>query len=307
MREPQISIIIVSYNVRELLLACLKSLFEEKELRLEVIVVDNCSSDDSITAIQKGYPTVKCIENKENKGFSEANNQGMRIAQGKYLFLLNPDTEVHPGALERLFRFLENGAPYSIVGPQLLNSDGSLQISAWKDQSAKHLWKETLFLHLLHNDLPYSEQALKQSFELESLSGAALFFHRNLFEKIGGLDPHLFWMEDIDFCFRARKVAPAFYLHDAQVTHHSGQSSRQDYRIPISNQLLSKLKFFRKNKSNFALISGVLACFVFIHSRILMFLLLAPFRKVWRLKLKAYLYTWKRFFRYLLFNDQRVT
>jgi len=219
MLKPRISIIIVSYKVRDLLLACLRSLEKTSGEKgdLEIIVVDNNSGDGTRESVLNEFPNVQFVENKVNAGFSGANNQGMVLAKGDYIFLLNPDTEVVGDAVRELEQYLNRHPECVLVAPQLLNTNGSLQISAWKDHRLSSLLIETFFLHKMFNTLQYPSSFFNKTFEPSTLSGAALFFRKSLTEAIGLLDEQLFWMEDIDFCLRAKAKGRVVYLPDAKV------------------------------------------------------------------------------------------
>ncbi|MCW3084106.1 MAG: glycosyl transferase family 2 [Bacteroidetes bacterium] len=305
---PDISVVIVNYNVKQLLLDCLNTICTHipDGLVIEIIVVDNNSSDDSVTAVTGAFPKVIVIANQFNAGFSGANNQGMNIARGKFIFLLNPDTEIVGNAIAQLYNYMLREPSCVIVAPQLLNSDHSIQLSVWKNHSVSDLVIETFFLHKMINTLHYLPPKLNTTFEAKTFSGAALFFRKELVGEMGMLDEHLFWMEDVDFCLRAQKYGKLMYLHSAQVLHHSGQSHKKNYNIVISNQLLSKLKFYKKHFSIFNVLIANLSCFIFIISRLIVFSLLSPFRERFHLKAKAYFYTLKRFFKYLFFNEKRI-
>jgi N-acetylglucosaminyl-diphospho-decaprenol L-rhamnosyltransferase len=128
--HPDISIVIVNWNTRELTLACLESLCAALEAyRSEVWVVDNASHDGSVAAIRAAYPQVKLIENNQNVGFAAANNQALQQANGRYLFLLNSDTLCKAGALSRLIHYADQHPQIAMLGPKLLNADGSFQPS----------------------------------------------------------------------------------------------------------------------------------------------------------------------------------
>jgi GT2 family glycosyltransferase len=267
MQEVNISIIIVNYNVKELLLQCIKSIYTDtnKNLEIEVIVVDNNSKDGSVAAVAVKFPEVRIIANTFNAGFSGANNQGMQVANGKYFFLLNPDTEIIGDALLQLRNYMDNHNECAVVAPQLLNSDISIQTSVWKEHSAADLLIETFYVHKLFDLINYPLVQLKTTFEAKSLSGAALFFKKSLLlNKSSMLDDNLFWMEDIDFCYRAQQHGTIVYLHSAQVIHHSGQSQKKNYNIAISNQLISKLKYYKKHSSFISVLISYIACFIFI-------------------------------------------
>ncbi|MBX3164402.1 MAG: glycosyltransferase family 2 protein [Bacteroidetes bacterium] len=305
--KPEISIIIVSYKVRDLILKCLQTVFEsEKKSEIEVIVIDNNSSDDSVSEIKKHFPQVILLENKHNVGFSEANNQGLRMANGIFIFLLNPDTEISPNTLNLLEEHLQKNPKTKIVAPRLLNSDKSIQQSAWKNHKLADLFLELFFLHGIFNFKNYPVSRFNTETEIETASGAALFFRKELVTEIGELDKNLFWTEDIDFCFRAHKTGNIVYLPQAQVIHHSGKSSKTNFNIPVSNQIISKIKYFKKHHSLLTFILSVVLSYMQVFSRIILFLCLAPFINSAKYKFKAYVYTFKKLNRYIFLNEQKV-
>jgi GT2 family glycosyltransferase len=301
------SIIIVSYNVRDLILKCLQSIFREDEKGdIEVIVVDNNSSDDSLLHIKTLFPQVVLIENKHNLGFSEANNQGLRIAQGQFIFLLNPDTEISENTLPLLEVYLENNPQTSIVVPRLLNSDKSIQDSAWKDPRLYDLFFELFFLHGIFRSKVLPVASFETPTQIETASGAALFFRKALVVAIGELDKNLFWMEDVDYCYRARTMGNIVYLPQARVIHHSGKSTKTDFRIPISNQIISKIKFFKKHDTFLTFSCALGLSYMNVLSRIVLFLGLLPFQKLAKHKLYAYVYTFRKLNRYVFLSAQNV-
>ena len=130
-RPPTVSVIIVNWNTRELLRACLDSLpWDSERMRIEVIVVDNASEDGSATMVAEQFPQARVLRNRENVGVVRATHQGLRAATGEFLFMLNSDTEVRPGAIERLVEVLAADERIGAVGPRLLNPDGTSQSNA---------------------------------------------------------------------------------------------------------------------------------------------------------------------------------
>lgn len=296
---PQISVIIVSYNVRELVLTCLQSIFAQSNpnLAIEVIVVDNDSKDDTVAAIQEGFPQVKVIANTDNAGFPKANNQGFAIAQGKYIFMLNPDTELIEDTLQSLSDFMETHSGISLLSPKLLNTDRSHQISAWKYPSLWSVFCETHYLTPFLKKKNYLDHNFEQSFEAESFSGAAIFFRREVLEQIGNLDETMFWIEDVDFCYRANKAGlKCLYYPGTKLIHHIGQSAKKNYNISISNQVVNKIKFFRKHYGKLRTFLVVVLSFYHVLLKLLIFGLLSPFKKTYYRKAKAYVYTIPRVF-----------
>ena len=305
--KPEVSVIIVSYNVKQLLFTCLETLYKfNSNLNLEVIVIDNESKDGSGEMVKESFPKVHLIENNFNAGFSGANNQGMRIAKGEFIFLLNPDTEFLDDSLVKLVTFTKSQPEISLVAPKLLNTDHSLQISVWKDHHYTDLILETFYLNKVYDRINYLPEQFQISFEAKTISGAAMFFNRKLMDSIGMLDENYFWMEDIDFSVRAQKVGKVFYYRDAVIVHHSGQSQKKNYDKSIANQLISKLKFYKKNEGKLAYWLSVFACFHLILSRWFVFTILSPLKNIYRLKAKAYFYTYNRFFDYIFSNKKGI-
>jgi GT2 family glycosyltransferase len=223
----------------------------------------------------------------------------MLIATGEFYFLLNPDTELHQNALSFLYDEARLNE-YSVIAPQLLNSDGSIQYSCWKTPSLTSIIVETVYLHPFLGLRKYANKQYERDFSPEAASGAALLFNRGLFKEIGGLDEQLFWSEDTDFCTRSRQRAPIGYLSAAKVTHHSGKSSIDRYHIVIPNQILSKAKYIKKHSSRLIYASTLSVTLVFILSRIIVFNLLSPFGSVNRKKASAYLLALKKWCQLLL-------
>lgn len=303
-----ISIIIVNYNVKHFILKCLKTIYSTIDplLKFEVIVIDNASTDGSIEAIQKGFPDCKLIPNSDNVGFSEANNQGIRVSNGDYIMLLNPDTELKNSSFSKMIKYLENNPNISILAPKLLNTDGSLQISCWKFPDVKNIILESLFMHTFFKLNRYSMTNFNSVFEVDFAIGACLMFRKELIDQIGLLDPDLFWMEDVDFCYRAKSIGKIIYYPESIVIHHSGKSLKKNYNIAISNQIISKLKYLKKHFSGFNFILGALFSIFHVLSRLIIFTIISPFQNTYKLKFKAYLYTFKKLINYLIFNTQSV-
>lgn len=299
MSSPEISIVIVNYNVRELVLACLKSLygFLPEGLSVETIVVDNHSADGSVEAIRQQFPQVVLIDNDFNAGFPAANNQAFRIAKGKYIFMLNPDTEFIDDSLSKLYHFLENHPDVSLVAPQLRNTDGSYQDSVWRFPRVRDVFYEMFYLSRFLGHKKYEDQNRDQQFEAESVSGAAIFFRSTLLDEIGMLDETMFWIEDIEFCYRAHQQGfKLVYFPDAKIKHHIGQSAKKNYKISLSNQIFNKIKFFRAHHRGIRSLAVTLLSFLHVVMKLVVFGLLSPFNVIYRRKAIAYAYTLPKVF-----------
>jgi GT2 family glycosyltransferase len=292
-----LSIIIVNYNVCELLLDCLSGIFRYKPESTEVIVVDNDSSDDSVQKVRELYPEVKLILNKENKGFPVANNQAIKTASGKYILLLNPDTVIKDKALDSLLSFMDTHNDVMLLAPKLLNTDGSVQFSIQPFISVWEIIAETFYLHRPLKWLKsYHRKPINGPLEVEALSGAAIMIRREVFDRIGLLDEELFWTEDMEFCYRAYRNGMKIIYHPGiEIIHHGSSSGKKNPEVMISNQILSKVRYFAKNHSK--LEYALAWIFRFLHTiiRLILLSILSFFLPALKVKAKAYLFTLKRF------------
>jgi N-acetylglucosaminyl-diphospho-decaprenol L-rhamnosyltransferase len=249
-----LSVIIVSWNVRDLLRRCLGSIFNApKGPRLQVIVVDNASTDGSVEMVETEFPIVQLICNAENRGFPAANNQGMAVADGRYVLLLNPDTEVIGAALGVLVAYADEHADAAVVGPKLLNPDGSIQHSRYRFPTLATALFESTWLqpvaprrlldryHAL--DLPNNVPC-----DVDWVRGAALFVRRQAITQVGLLDEGFFmYSEELDWCRRFRDAGwRVVYLPAAQVVHREGKSSEQVVAARHIHFQTSKVRYFRK-------------------------------------------------------------
>lgn len=289
-----ISIVIVSYNVKDLVLICLDSLYKylPVDIAIETILVDNHSADEIIKAVQDQFPQVHIIANDFNAGFPAANNQAFKIATGQYIFMLNPDTEFLDDSLSKLYQKMKADTSISLIAPMLLNSDKSRQLSVWRFPSIWSIFCETHYLTFFLGKKHYRDIDVTKAFEAQCFSGAAIFFKREVFEKIGELDETMFWIEDTEFCYRAYHAGlKLLYYPEAKILHHVGQSAKKNYNISISNQIFNKIKFFKKHHSTFSWFIVWSLSLYHVILKLLIFGLLSPFNEVYCKKARAYLYT----------------
>jgi GT2 family glycosyltransferase len=260
----KLSIVIVSYNTRELLVDCINSI--EKNLNkysYEIIVVDNASADGSAVLLGEKYPNIKLIENFYNAGFAKANNQGLAVSSGEYILLLNSDTVILGEALENLIAFMDTQPEAAICGPKLLNSNMTLQLPCRRGfprfvNSVSHFMRlDKLFpkSKVLGSYLmTYMDSSIDH--EVDAVSGACMLVRRNVLNTVGGLLDETYFMhfEDIDLCFRAKEHGyKVFYVHNSEVIHLKGQSSKLRSEGVTRNFFDSALIYFKKNyiKENF--------------------------------------------------------
>ncbi|MDD5625873.1 MAG: glycosyltransferase family 2 protein [Patescibacteria group bacterium] len=221
-----ISIIIVNYNAQDWLEDCLRSILKySADIKLEIIVIDNNSTDESKKFIREKFSTIKLIESDKNSGFGQANNQAAEIATGDILFFLNPDTLIQENIFQKIINAFEQDSKIGIVAPQLVLPDNSLQPWAYGKEEGimgiiKNKFKNNLSAHQLAN----------LSAEFDWVSGAALAIRRDIFEKINGFDEKFFmYFEDKDLCLRVKKLDYKIaVLPDAKIIHFGGKSSGGD-------------------------------------------------------------------------------
>lgn len=258
MTEPSaavfdLSIVIVSWNVKDLLRDCLQSIAHgQGGLAVELIVVDSASTDGSPAMVAAEFPWVTLLACDENVGFPRGNNMGIAKAHGRYILLLNPDTIVHDQALRRMVDYLDNHQDVGVVGAQLLNADGTVQSSRRRFPNLTTAFFESTWLqpwaprrvlkHYYAQDLPDDQTA-----DVDWVMGACLMTRRVLADHIGGLDEAYFmYSEELDWCHRIKDAGwRVVYLPAARVTHYQGKSSEQvvAQRHIYFNQ--AKLRYFR--------------------------------------------------------------
>jgi GT2 family glycosyltransferase len=230
---PDLSVIIVSWNTRDLLLACLHALPAACEgLAWDAIVIDNASTDGSIEAIRTALPQVRVIENAGNVGFARANNQGMAASQARFYLLLNSDTLPEPGSLTRLLRHAETQPGLGLIGPRLLNPDGSFQPSCWALPSllSELLSATGLGERVVRSGYPgFAERDCQHDKSVGCISGAAMLARREAVQQVGGMSEKLFmYGEEPDWCWRMAAAGWGVGHHPAaRVVHYGGQSTRQ--------------------------------------------------------------------------------
>ena len=241
--EIDTSIIIANWNAQDLLDQCLQSVYAAvSDLSCEVIVVDNGSTNGSATMVQDRFPDVRLIRNQENRGFAQANNQGINISTGRYVLLLNSDTIVSPDAVEQMVRFMDAYPDLGALGAELRNSDGSLQPS----------WAQfpTLLSEMIGRNFrvrrPFADG---RAYLVDWVGGACLMVRRQSVEQVGLLDERLFmYSEETDWCYRMAQAGWQIgYLPGARVLHFGGASSRQEDTRMLCELYKSKLYFFDKH------------------------------------------------------------
>lgn len=230
MSPPAVSVVVVSYNTREPLLACLDALASRVALAHEVIVVDNASTDGSVEAVRARFPAAVVIANDVNVGFSRANNQGLARGRAPYALVLNSDAEVSAGCVEALAGVLDARPEVGIVGPRTRFPDGRIQVSFGPMLSPRAEWRQRRLVLAVRRGDPRAlrdvESMASREHEPVWVSGSCLLARRSAIDAVGGFDEGFFlYEEDVDLCVRVRaKGWKVVFTPAAEVVHHLGAS-----------------------------------------------------------------------------------
>lgn len=257
MTPASLSIVIVAHDSRPHLSACLRSIYQHADAPpLEVILVDNGSRDGGADAARQEFPQLALVTAPGNLGFAAGANLGIRQAKGNYVLLLNPDTEVGAGALRTMVEFLEATPDAGVVGPRLLNPDGSLQLScrAFPGRWTALAHRQALLTRLFPWN-PLSRRYLLTDWDhgsvrpVDWVAGACLMTRRAVLERVGLLDEGFFlFAEDVDFCKRVWDAGwKVYYVPEAVALHHVGVSERRDAARLILARHRSMLRYHHKH------------------------------------------------------------
>jgi N-acetylglucosaminyl-diphospho-decaprenol L-rhamnosyltransferase len=278
---PDLSITVINHSNPEFLRDCLRSIFQEsKEISLEVIAIDNATNQRLVPEIQAEFPQVRWLFNSRSQGYSANHNQGLRIATGRYLCTLNDDTVIHDKALAKIVAYLDKHPEVGMLGPRLLNRDGTIQDSAFyfpTVASTAFAWLSLPggLMRLKRQHIHPAQYAESSAF-VDWVLGACQVVTRAAYEKIGGLDEKLapiVYHEDTDWGKSCQEAGfKVVYLPEARLTHYGGQSTGVDgaqgeiQPKPMLRELSATcLRYFRKHHGPLvALWLQVLFVFVFL-------------------------------------------
>lgn len=232
-----LSIIIVNYNVKEFLENLIHSIEKAtQQLNIEIIVIDNNSNDGSCEYIPAKFPNINFISNKHNAGFAKANNQGIDIAKGKYLLLLNPDTLVQEDTFVTLISLMDRNNSIGMATCKILNADGTLQLACRRSfpgpwvSFTKMFGLSALFPKckmFAQYNLTYLDE--NKSYEVDAISGSFMFLRKEVIDKVVGLDCDFFmYGEDLDFCYRIKEAGyKIYYYPETSIIHYKGESTKR--------------------------------------------------------------------------------
>lgn len=248
--DPLLSIIILSFNTKELTKKCLRSVYNSLShapFSFEVLVVDNASTDTSVSMIAKQFPDVVLVQNKQNSGFGAANNQAVKKATGKLIFFLNSDAEVLDSAVEEMVTYITEHPNVHFLGGKLLNIDRTPQASCGP---FLNLWVVFMMLFLQGERFGITRYSPDTISEVDWISGACIMCRKKDFSKIDGFDEGIFlYMEEVELLYRAKqKNMHVWFIPHAQFVHVGSGSSKQ-WKTPIMNLYKGLLYFYAKHES----------------------------------------------------------
>ncbi len=250
----ELSIIIVSWNTCDILCDCLKSVFQQtKEIDFEVIVVDNASTDGSAEMVKKDFPQVTLIENSENRGFAAGNNQGMAIAEGRYVLLLNSDTIVLGSAIAKTVSFVDAHLDAGVVGCRVLNPDRTLQPTCFMLPSILNMLLSTTYLYKLFPKNKFFGRERMTWWnrdnvrEVDVVDGCFMLVRREAIDEVGVMDEQFFvYGEETDWCCRFKRAGwKVLFTPGAEIIHLHAASSKQ-VRPAMTLQLRGSILLFLK-------------------------------------------------------------
>lgn len=248
-----LSVIILNMNRERLLQECLESLYRRTEgISFEVIVVDNASTDGSVEMVKRKFPQVILIENDENLGFTKANNQGIRIARGKYILLLNNDTKILDNSLKKLVQFMETNEDAGVVGCRLKDERGSDQISFARHGTFLTEFLFFAFFIIKSFDNPITNWKLmknvdsNRTLKVDWVSGCFFAVRRDVFHRIGLLDENIFaYYEDDEFCHRVNTLTNyAVYFYPEISILHYGQMTLRDENVHLVKIAFNSVRYY---------------------------------------------------------------
>lgn len=251
--SAKVAVVVVSYNTRDDLVRCLRSL-ANPTLPIETVVVDNASTDGSATAAREALPSAAVLENAENLGFAAACNRGWRASAAPCVLFLNSDAEVTPGAIETLAGVLDVRPDVGIVGPRTVGENGRIQVSTGADLTPWSEWSQRRLVRGVREGRPESVREAESGHGREHepfwVSGSCLLARRSALQAVGGFDEDFFlYEEDVDLCARVRAAGwRVVFTPAATVLHRLGRSMEKSAERARLEYHRSHLRYYRKHR-----------------------------------------------------------
>lgn len=258
-----ISFIIVNWNTADLLKNSIRSI--KNDYSFEIIVVDNASTDNSVSMLKKEFPDIVLIENSVNMGFACAVNQGIGVAEGEYVILLNSDAVLESGSVDRLISYMNENPDTGVCGGQLINPDGSRQNSFDNFPSlATELLNKSLLRLFFPDKYPSKNMDYRAPLNVDSIIGACFVIRKKCMQEVGLLDEdYFFFMEETDWCYRVSKAGYKItFVPSAKITHLQGKSAEKIHIKSRVEYYYSRYLYFFKNRGKLSF--AILLCSVFL-------------------------------------------
>jgi len=252
MYNYDLSIIIVSYNSCKILIQCIESIYQfSEDLKIQILISDNASSDDTVDMLNRKFPTIRIIRNDKNLGFAKANNRALPYCVGRYILYLNPDVILIEPLLKRMIHFLEKNEDAGAVGCKLINLDGSFQKSySQKYPTVFNRFLEATYIEKLIQNMKNDKLENNRPLKVASITGACILIPTSIIEKLNGFDERFFmYCEDIDLCYRIYKLGlNIYYLGGLKMIHYEGgitENNKKSYFTKVLTKE-SVYKYFLK-------------------------------------------------------------
>jgi hypothetical protein len=286
MNITEVSVVVVNWNTQDILRDCLRSIYEQGgEIDLEVIVIDNASTDGSVEMVKKDFPQVTLIENSQNRGFAAANNKGIAISKGRYVLLLNSDTVVLDNAIAKTAAFADSHPEAAVVGCRVLNPDRTLQPTCFMFPSILNMLLSSTYLYKLFPKNKFFGRERMTWWnrndirEVDVVTGCFMLVRQDAIKKVGSMDEQFFmYGEETDWCYRFKQAGwKILFAPCAEIIHLGGQSSK-GIRVDMLIRLrISILQFMKKH---YSWLTYRIACFfviVFFVTRLPVWICIALF------------------------------
>lgn len=302
-----ISVILVSYNTAEITIKSLQHLYlSSHELKMEVVIVDNASRDNSVELISENYPEIPLIKNKINVGFGRANNQALPYISGRYVLLLNTDAFVDKTVIAQTIAYMEMNPKCGILGVKLIGEHGDLQPSCRYFPTPWNIFLDSTGLKgyfknvQMVDDMDWDHNSVRSC---DWVPGCYYLVRREVIDQVGLFDPLYFmYCEEVDHCFSTKKAGWDVAYYPIPVVHLGGESAKSDSEISKQGrqikalQIESELLYFRKNFGLIGVVSHLLlTIFVNVLQVLKNILKFAPLSKTMT-NIKHSWFMWKTFF-----------
>jgi len=277
MKQVDVSIVIVNWNTRDILQNCLQSVYKHAgDVNFDVIVIDNASIDGSAEMVKKNFPTVTLIENSQNRGFASANNQGISIAKGHYVLLLNSDTLLLDQAIAKVVSFANDNPDAAVAGCRVLNPNRTLQPTCFMFPSLLNMLLSSSYLYKLFPKSKFFGREMmtwwlrNDAREVDVVTGCFMLIGRKAIEQVGLMDEEFFmYGEETDWCYRFKQAGwKILFTPCAEIIHLHGASTNQIKPLMVMQLRGSILLFLKKHRGHFIYALACLLIAIFFILRV---------------------------------------